>query len=128
MRNAGDIGVGLQVGQPGGLTTKWYRQPPVAYTATLTTDGDDYALAIANRLWERPLDNSPLAAYVGPGVLAGVTNLQRQATLAAGINGIAGLNFYVEPFEVFLQVTTRFRFLPNRDDDVGGTVGLRLYL
>jgi hypothetical protein len=128
MRVAGRVGAGMQVGQPGGVVAKWYRSPPVAYTALLTTDGDDYASLIVNRLWEGPLRNSPLGAFVGPGLLVGSTGLQRQGAFALGVNGLAGLNFYVEPFEVFLQVTSRFRFLPNREDDVGGTVGMRLYL
>jgi len=125
---SGAVGAGVQVGQPGGVTLKWYRRSPVTYTATLTTDGDTYALLLANRLWEAQLRNSPLRAYIGPGITLGGATLRRRATLAAGLNGTAGLNFYVEPFEVFLQVTPRVRFLPHRVDDVGGSVGLRLYL
>ena len=127
-RSAGTLGVGLQVGQPGGLGLKWYRPSPIAYTAVLTTDGDDYLHLIVNRLWESPLHNSPLGVYVGPGLLIGATGLQQDGAFALGINGTAGLNFYVEPFEVFLQVTPRFHFLPNRRDDLGSSVGLRLYL
>jgi hypothetical protein len=125
---SGTVGAGVQVGEPGGVTLKWYRRVPVTYTATLTTDGEDYVLLLANRLWEARLRNSPLRAYIGPGVTLGGTTLDRRGTLAAGLNGTAGLNFYVEPFEVFLQVTPRVRFLPHRVDDVGGSVGLRLYL
>lgn len=127
-RSPGTLGVGLQVGQPGGLGLKWYRPSPIAYTAVLTTDGDDYLHLIVNRLWESPLRNSPLGVYVGPGLLIGATDFQQDGALALGINGTAGLNFYVEPFEVFLQVTPRFHFLPNRRDDLGSSVGLRLYL
>jgi len=127
-RRPGNWGLGVQVGQPGGVTLKWYRTAPIVYAAAVTTDGDDYALLLLNRLWEVRLRESPLGAYVGPGVTAGATALDDRGAAAFGLNGMAGFNFYVEPFEVFLQVTPRFRFLPNRVDDVGGSVGLRLYL
>ncbi len=128
LRQPGRTGVGAQVGEPGGVAVKWYRQPPVAYAAALTTDGGDYALLLVNRLWEARLRNSSLGAFVGPGLTVGTTGLRRSAALASGLNGLAGLNFYAHPLEVFLQVTTRVRFLPQRVDDVGGSVGLRLYL
>jgi hypothetical protein len=44
-----------------------------------------------------------------------------------GISGQFGLNFFVEQFEVFLQLTPRLHVLPATDGDVGGGVGLRYY-
>jgi len=127
-RQPGAIGTGFQVGRPGGLALKWYRVAPITYDAILSTDGDDYVVAHVHRLWERPIPDSPLHLYVGPGLLAGPSHLRQSPRLRLGLSGEAGLNFYAERFEVFLHVTPTLRFLPNRQLTLDGNVGLRYYL
>lgn len=126
-RGAGALGTGFQVGNPGGLTLKWYRTDPVAYDAVISTDGDDFAVAHVHRLWERPLPDSPLHLYVGPGLVAGAEGLYNSPRLRLGLSAEGGLNFYAERFEVFLHVTPTLRFLPDTDLRLDGMVGLRYY-
>lgn len=127
-REPGALGTGFQVGQPGGLALKWYRAAPITYDGILSTDGDDYVVAHVHRLWERPLPDSPLHLYVGPGLLVGPSQLRQSPRLRLGLSGEAGLNFYAERFEVFLHVTPTLQFLPNRHWTLDGNVGLRYYL
>ena len=126
-REAGTVGTGFQVGNPGGLSLKWYRSAPIAYDAVISTDGDDFAVAHVHRLWEQPLPDSPLHLFFGPGLMGGAERLSAPLRLRLGASGEAGLNFYAERFEVFLHVTPTLRFLPDRDVRFDGIVGLRYY-
>ena len=127
-RQPGAAGIGFQVGRPGGLALKLYRPSPIAYDAVISTDGDDYVVSHYHRLWERPLPNSPLHLYLGPGLMVGVGDLARSPELRLGLSTEAGLNFYAERFEVFLHVTPTLRFLPSTRVTLDGNVGLRYYL
>jgi hypothetical protein len=126
-RQPDSVGLGIVAGNPSGLTVKQYRPGLVAYELLLTTDVDDFVRLALHRVWERPLPESPLYVVVGPGLAAGLHQLDRGATLRAAVSGTAGLNFYAERFEVFLHVTPRLRFLPTLRPDLGGGVGLRYY-
>jgi len=126
-RAPGSVGTGFQVGNPGGLALKWYRDDPIAYDAVVSTDGDDFVVAHVHRLWEKPLPDSTLHVYVGPGLLAGAEKLQAPLQLRLGASAEAGLNFYAERFEVFLHLTPTLRFLPDSRVRLDGIVGLRYY-
>ena len=127
-RQPGARGAGFQVGRPGGLALKWYRSSPAVYDGILTTDGDDFVVGHVHRLWERPIPDSPLHLFAGPGVMIGPSRLARTPRLRLGLSGEVGLNFYAERFEVFLHVTPVLRFLPNTDVAIDGNAGLRYYL
>jgi len=120
--------IGPQVGWPGGVTVKHYRAPPIAYDALLTIDGDDFVRGAAYRVWERPLPDSLVYAYYGPGLSATGRRLDTDAALAMGLGGRLGLNFYAERFEVFLHVTPVLRFQPRPTPRLGAGVGLRYSL
>ncbi|WP_233993893.1 RNA polymerase subunit sigma-54 [Salinibacter altiplanensis] len=127
-RQPGALGTGFQVGRPGGLALKWYRSSPTAYDGIISTDGEDFIVGRLHRLWERPVPNSPLHLFVGPGLLVGPSRLAQSPRLRLGLSGEVGLNFYAERFEVFLHVTPTLRFLPSTHVTVDGNVGLRYYL
>lgn len=124
-RDVGSWTLGPQVGRPGGLTAKLYRPPPIAYDAMLTVDGDDFVRGAAHRLWERPLPDSLVYVYYGPGLQGTVRRLDADPTLTGGITGKLGLNFYAERFEVFLHVTPALRLVPEPVPRLGAGVGLR---
>ena len=124
-RDVGSWTLGPQVGRPGGLTAKLYRTPPVAYDATLTVDGDDFVRAAAHRLWERPLPDSLVYVYYGPGLQGTVRRLDADPTFTLGIAGKLGLNFYAERFEVFLHVTPAVPVESRPIPRLGAGVGLR---
>lgn len=126
-RTPGTVGLGLQVGRPGGVAMKMYRPNGIAYDAVLTTDADDFVAGYFHRLWEQPIPDSPLHLYLGPGVVTGVDGLSDSIRIRVGVSAEAGLNFYAERFEVFLHVTPALRFFPNRRAYLDGNVGLRYY-
>lgn len=127
-RETGQVNIGLQAGQPGGVTSKLYRSSPIAYSGLATTDGDDFFTVHLHRVQEHPLPDSLVYAYVGPGILVGGRELDLDPSPEAGVSIQAGLNFYAERFEVFLHVTPTLRFLPSVTPSVGRSVGLRYTL
>ncbi len=125
-QSSGTFNVGLQVGRPGGLTGKIDRPNHTAYAGLLTTDGDEVVGLRLHRHWERPLPDSLVHVYGGPGLLVGGKALDDpDPLLELGSSIQAGLNFYKERFEVFLHVTPTLHFLPNLEMSAGGSVGLR---
>lgn len=127
-RQVGAFGIGARVGLPGGAAVKFYRPDDVAYDVAVTTDFHERGLLYVHRVWERPIPDSPLWYFVGPGLVGGVQTPVRTPEAVAGASVTAGLNFYAERFEVFLQATPRVRVLPSVDPRIGGSVGLRYYL
>lgn len=127
-RSAHSVTVGLQAGQPGGVTGKLYRSGDIAYDALVTTDGDDFFTVHAHRVWERPLPDSMVYTYVGPGLVFGSRRFDADLSPELGLSAHVGLNFFADRFEVFLQVTPTLRFLPSVRPSVGGSVGLRYAL
>jgi len=127
-RQPNALGLGFQVGQPGGLAVKWYRPSPIVYDGIFSTDGDDFIIGHIHRLWERPVPDSPLHLFVGPGLMAGPSRLSQSPRLRFGLSGEAGLNFYAERFEVFLHVTPTLQFLPTTQVAIDANAGLRYYL
>ena len=120
--------LGPQVGQPGGLSAKFYRATPIAYDALLTVDGDDFVRGAAYRVWERPLPDSLVYVYYGPGLSVTGRRLDTDPAFEVGLGGRLGLNFYAERFEVFLHVTPLLRLSPRPDPRLGAGVGLRYSL
>lgn len=125
---ASDFGIGGQIGEPSGVTLKIYQRPTLAYELLAAWDLDQFFYLNAHALYERPIPDSPLRYYFGPGVVLGVTDGRGSTDLVVGLSGQAGVNFFVERFEVFLHLTPRLNIIPNTDGDVGGGIGLRYYL
>lgn len=127
-RQVGAFGAGAQAGLPGGASLKLYRSNFVVYGILLNTDLDDRILVYTHRLWERPIPDSPLWIYVGPGLVTGGERLQTDPEVVSGASTLAGLNFYTGRFEVFLEVMPRLRVTPEVTPRLGGSVGLRYYI
>jgi len=125
---AGRVSVGLQAGSPGGVTSKFYRSNRIAYDAVFTTDGNDFVTLHLHRLWERPLSNSFVRVYAGPGLLVEGRELGVRPTPQAGLSGEIGLAIFIERFEVFIHATPAARLVPNQWARLGGSIGLRFRL
>lgn len=123
----GDVGLGGQVGEPSGLTLKAYQRPGFAYDFLAAWDLDNFFFLNVHGLYERPLQDSPLRYYYGPGVLLGVRDGRDGDDLTLGLSASFGLNFFIEQFEVYLQLTPRLHLVPETDGAIGGGVGLRYY-
>lgn len=126
-RSGGPFGLGAQAGRPSGLSTKLYRQARIGYDLSLAWDLEDFFFANVHRVHERPIPNSPLHAFAGPGLFVGVDETPVKNDITFGISGNFGLNFFKERFEVFLQVTPRLRLYADTRTRVGGGVGLRYF-
>lgn len=127
---AGSFGIGGQIGDPSGITIKLYQRPGFAYDLLAAWDLDDFFFLNGHALYEKPIPDSPLHYYLGPGILVGFEEEQGpgdEDEVVVGISGQFGLNFFVEQFEVFLQLTPRLHVIPDTDGDIGGGVGLRYY-
>lgn len=126
---AGDIGLGGQLGDPSGITLKLYQRPGFAYDFLAAWDLDKFFFLNAHALYERPVPDSPLRYYLGPGVVVGFEedDSDNDDDIVIGISGQFGINFFVERFEVFLQLTPRLNVIPNTNGNIGGGLGLRYY-
>lgn len=126
---ATNFGIGGQIGDPSGVTLKFYQRPGLAYELLAAWDLDDFFFLNGHVLYERPIPDSPLHYYFGPGAIIGISDEGvDDAELVVGISGQVGVNFFVERFEVFLHLTPSLRIIPDTDGDVGGGIGLRYYL
>ncbi len=123
-----DTGLGGQIGDPTGITLRLYDRASFVYDFLAAWDLDDFFFLNVHGLRERSLENSPLSYYYGPGVIFGIERRRRQNELVVGISGNFGINYFVERFEVFLQLTPRFTLTPRTVGDIGGGIGLRYYL
>jgi hypothetical protein len=124
----GTVGLGGQIGSPSGITLKWYDAPGRAFDLLGAWDLDDFFFLNLHMLFERPLPESPLNFYYGPGAFLGVQDgRRRNSDMVLGISGNFGLNFFTERFEVFLQLTPRLNVVPDTRGHFGGGVGLRYY-
>ncbi len=125
---AGEVGVGGQIGDPSGITLKVYQRSGFAYDFLAAWDLDRFFFLNAHALYERPIPESPLRYYLGPGAVLGFQEAPDNGNeIVIGVSGQFGLDFFVEQFEVFLQLTPRLNVIPDTHGQIGGGVGLRYY-
>ncbi|GIV57225.1 MAG: hypothetical protein D6746_15290 [Bacteroidetes bacterium] len=126
------LGVGGQVGAPAGVTFKLYRPGtsplpgyrPDALSVLASWDLGDAFHLHAHLVRERPIPDSPLNYYLGPGAVLGIEG----DGLGLGVGGLFGVNFFRERFEVFLELAPRLNLLPATRGHLDAGVGLRYYL
>lgn len=123
----GKTGVGVQFGQPGGVSVKLYRKPGFAYEGLAAWNLSDFFFLSGHALYERTIPDSPLGYYLGPGGIAGIQKEDSQSDFVVGVSGTFGVHFFVERYEVFLQVNPRFELLPGTEGHIGGGIGVRYY-
>lgn len=130
------VGIGGQVGDPSGISLKIYRKDDgrglfksaKAFSFLAAWDLEDFFFLNAHALYERPIPDSPLNYYVGPGAIVGVDDRPASdVELVLGISGNFGLNFFTEHFEVYLELTPWIKIIPETEGALGGGIGLRYY-
>lgn len=133
-RTSGSVGLGGQVGEPSGLSLKFYNEaaPSYDFLAAWSLVDDNFFLN-AHALWNYDVQaenvNEDLEWFVGPGgFLSIVDDRPGDDEVEIGISGTVGLNFVVDRrFEFFAQVTPRIAVVPETEGDVGGGLGFRYY-
>lgn len=133
-RPPGRTGIGGQVGDPSGLTLKLYRGTGTrldrafgvtAVDVLAAWDLDDFLFVNVHAVAERPIPDSPLRYFIGPGAFVGIDT--GPDDVAFGLSVAAGLNVFFDPFEVFVQVIPRIKVVPDTRGTVGAGVGLRYF-
>lgn len=133
-RTSGAVGLGGQVGEPSGLSLKFYNEsaPSYDFLAAWSLVDNNFFLN-GHALWNYNLEaeniDQDLEWFVGPGgFLSIVEDDPQDDEVEIGISGTIGLNFVVDRrFEFFAQVTPRIAVVPETEGNVGGGIGFRYY-
>jgi hypothetical protein len=126
---SGSVGLGLQVGDPSGLTLKFYNGGKASVDILAAWDLNDYLFVNVHALYHKPLGGARnVNFFYGPGAFISFYERGRyEDYIGAGISGNFGLNVFFDRFELFAQITPRLQVLEFTDGDLGGGVGLRFY-
>lgn len=126
-RSQGRLGLGGQVGTPDGITTKYYFRKDMGIIVVSSINLEQFLSLSSYLIYENPIPDSPLRLYVGPGASIGRDDSSKKLIQTASLSVVAGLNFFVEKFEVFLQTNPSVEITPVSSLELGGAVGLRYY-
>ncbi len=130
-RAPGAAGLGVQAGEPSGITLKIYNPDRPSYDFLAAWSFDDFFFLNAHVLFERPLAienvDQPVQWYFGPGAYVGVYD-DGSSEAGLGVSGTIGLDILLaDQFELYLQATPRFELVRETEPDIGGGLGLRYY-
>lgn len=126
---SGSVGLGLQVGDPSGLTLKFYKAGKASVDILAAWDLNDYLFVNVHALYHKPLGGARnVNFFYGPGAFIAFYERGRyEDYLGVGISGNFGINVFFDQFELFGQITPRLQVIENTDGDLGGGIGLRFY-
>ena len=129
-RAPGDVGIGVHIGQPTGLTVKVY-SPATSVDFLAAWDLDDFFFLNVHALYDVHLNpEQTVHFFYGPGGYIGIRDRggELDDEVELGVSGNFGLDFMIQKFEIFLQATPRLSLHRSTDFDMGGGVGFRIYL
>lgn len=133
--SGGNFGVGIQFGEPSGLSMRIYQPGRMSADILLAWDLNDFFYANVHGTWEKPLAGSgTFNFFYGPGVFIGLRDrndrglFYRDNDVNLGVSGTAGFNVYADRLEIYLRVTPRLLLIDRTASDVGGGIGFRFYL
>lgn len=128
----GGVGIGLQLGEPTGITAKFWLDRTSAIDATVGWNiiSDRFTLQ-AGYLFHFPLDvpTGSLAAYVGAGGLLGARGEEHPGDayiLLAGRIPL-GLEYIYNPISFYAELDPLIELLPAVGPGLGGGIGFRFY-
>lgn len=126
---AGDVGLGLQVGTPSGVTLQFYNPGGTSWDFLAAWDIDDFFFLNVHALYYRGLgSDSRLHLFYGPGAFVGFRDRgSSDDDVVLGISGTVGIGFMIDAFQIYGAVTPRLSVMPSTDGDVGAGVGVRYY-
>lgn len=121
-------GVGLILGDPSGITAKYWQDYEIAWDFALGSQlasagislHADYLLHI------RPFSEAPeVPIYIGGGLYMGGST----TTFDLGARGVIGVSYLFEdPFDIFFELTPKFSVAPDLNFYMTLAIGGRLYL
>ncbi len=127
---AGDVGIGVTLGEPTGPTLKYWRSRTQAFDVGIGFSSD--MILYGDYLWHgwdvfpKPTVGS-FAGYLG---LGGRYRNRHHEDDELGIRTVAGMSYYAAqtPVEVFLEIVPVFQISPHTDTDIDAVIGLRYYV
>lgn len=129
---ASNLGIGLQLGQPSGVSLKFYSNLGVSIDVLAAWDLDDFFFINAHGLFEKPIGNARGFGYFyGPGAFFGIRDGNDRSgfgnDIVLGISGTIGMNFFIDQFEIYIRLTPRLALIDAVDGDIGGGLGFRYF-
>ena len=129
---AGDVGLGVMIGEPTGLSLKVWSSSRTAFDAAVgwSLGGQDRIYVHGDYLWHRyelDLDvRGALPYYFGVG---GRVLLHEGDDSRIGVRVPLGLNYLTEDrrFDFFIEVAPVIDLVPDTDFDISGGLGARFY-
>jgi len=131
--SAQNVGIGVQLGRPSGLTVKVYKPSAMSVDVLAAWDLDDFFFVNVHGLWEKPISgDGKFRFFYGPGAFLGIYDRDDRSRFdedefSIGVSGNLGLSVWIDRLELYLQVTPRLAVLERTEADVGGGFGLRFY-
>jgi hypothetical protein len=125
---SGDISAGIILGEPTGLTAKWWTSGTQAYDLAIawSTGRNDRFHIHGDYLIHRPdiiaVDQGKLPLYYGVGARVGIAN---QSDLGVRIPLGIAYHFDTHPVEVFFEIVPVFNLIPGTSFDANGGFGVR---
>ena len=129
-RAPGEVGIGVHLGDPTGLTVKVY-SPGTSVDFLAAWDLDDFFFLNVHAMYDVHLNpQHTVHFFYGPGGYIGVHDRGNELDdeVELGVSGNFGFDFMIRKFEIFLQATPRLSLHRSTDFDMGGGVGFRIYL
>ncbi|MEZ5042947.1 MAG: hypothetical protein R2828_23835 [Saprospiraceae bacterium] len=125
-------GIGIQLGQPSGISIKNYNPNGMSADILLAWDLNDFFFVNLHGTWEKPVNSAKGLQFVyGPGIFAGFREHNRfrkdDDELFLGISGTFGLSYFIDHFEIYLRLTPRLAVIESTDGDIGGGLGFRFF-
>ena len=124
----GNLGLGVILGSPSGISLKYWKSGNHAFDAGLAWNfaGEDAISVHGDYLWHSWLESETgrFAVYYGIGAQ---TLLANESTIGARIP--VGLTYILDdaPIDFFLEVAPIFEVIPNTEFEGAGGIGARFY-
>lgn len=126
-RQAGDVGLGIQIGQPTGLSLKIYN-PGTSTDFLAAWDWNNFFFLNIHALFDASLNDAhTIHFFYGPGGFIGIHEKPGKNKIDLGISGNFGLDFLIQKFEIFVQATPRLSLKNTNNFNIGGGAGFRFY-
>lgn len=127
--NSGQLAGGLMIGEPTGLSFKYWNNNKQAIDVGVawSFEGNDVISLHSDYLWHKWLDveSGRLALYYGIGARA----LLNGSDSVIGARIPVGLNYLLQdaPFGFFLEIAPIVDIIPSTDGNASGGIGARFY-
>jgi hypothetical protein len=130
-RAPGTAGLGVQAGEPSGITLKLYNPNQPSYDFLAAWSFENFFFLNVHALFESRLSaegvEQPVQWYIGPGAYIGISD-DEGSEAGFGVSGTVGLDILLaDHFELYLQATPRFELVRETEPHLGGGLGLRYY-